>query len=146
MSTSRTTTYIVADTAAIAAAIGGYAAVNANAGSGASSSATATPPSHTAAPGPGQPRTTPDPGAANGPVPTAVHGRQVPAGWHPGSGTTVTGTAPDEARVAALAMFPRGTVNRVLRLSDGSHAVHIINATGPHHVFISTELTVTGVA
>jgi hypothetical protein len=145
MSTPRINRYIVAGTAAVAVAIGGYAIANANAGSGASSSATAPPASHTAAPGPGQPRTTPDPGAANGPVPTAVYG-QVPAGWHPGSGTPVTGAAPDEAKAAALAMFPGGTVNRVLQLSDGSYAVHIINTTGPHHVFVSTDFQVTGAA
>jgi hypothetical protein len=63
MSTSRTTTYIVAGTAAIAAAICGYAAVNANAGGGASSSATATPPSHTAAPGSGAAADNPGPGS-----------------------------------------------------------------------------------
>jgi hypothetical protein len=142
MSTPRITKYLIAGTAAITVGIGGYAVVNANAGIGASSSATA---SHTAVPGAAQPRTTPDPGAANGPVPTAVNG-QVPAGWHPGSGTPVTGTAPDEAKAAALAMFPGGTVNRVLQLSDGSYAVHIINTTGPHHVFISKDLKVTGAA
>ena len=96
------------------------------------------------APGPG-PRTTPAPGAANGPVPTAVYG-QVPKGWHPGSGPRVTGAAADRAKAAALAKFPGGTVNRVLQLSDGSYAVHIIGTSGPHHVFVGKDFKVTGAA
>jgi hypothetical protein len=50
------------------------------------------------------------------------------------------------SKAAALAMFPGGTVNRVLQLSEGSYAVHIISTTGPHHVFISTDFQVTGAA
>jgi hypothetical protein len=34
----------------------------------------------------------------------------------------------------------------VLQSSDGSYAVDIISTTGPHHVFISTDLTVSGAA
>jgi hypothetical protein len=137
----RLTTYLAAGAAAIAVAIGAYTA--GNLGSGSSTAAPAAPAASTAA-SPG-PRTTPAPGAADGPVPAAVYGR-VPQGWHPGSGTPITGTAADKAKAAALAKFPGGTVNRVLRLGDGSYAVHIIGTSGPHHVFVSKGLTVTGAA
>ncbi|HTE83990.1 MAG TPA: hypothetical protein VK821_04605 [Dehalococcoidia bacterium] len=91
------------------------------------------------------PRATPAPGAANGPVPTAVCG-QVPQGWYPGSGTLITGAAADEATAVGLPMIPGGTVDRVLQLSDGSYVVHIIGTSGPHHAFVSQDFTVTGVA
>jgi hypothetical protein len=128
-------------TAAVLAG-GGYAIGNSSSGSSGSATANAPPAAHTGGPGP---RTTPAPGAANGPVPTAVYG-QVPKNWHPGSGTPVTGAAADKAKAAAVAKYPGGTVNRVLQLSDGSYAVHIIGTSGPHHVFVSKDFKVTGAA
>jgi hypothetical protein len=142
MFSRRVTRAIATGAAAIAVTIGGYAAYNSNASS-TSGAANATPAAHTA-PGPG-PRTHPAPGAANGPIPTAVYG-QVPQAWHPGSGKPITGATPDKAKAAALAMFPGGTVNRVLQLSDGSYAVHIIGTGGPHHIFVSMDFKVTGAA
>ena len=141
MFSRRVTKWIGAGGAAIALSIGGYAAANSSSTSSTSGAANATPAAHIA-PGP---RTNPAPGAANGPVPTAVYG-QVPQAWHPGSGKPITGTAADNAKAAALAKFPGGTVNRVLQLSDGSYAVHIIGTSGPHHVFVSKDFTVTGAA
>ena len=35
-------------------------------------------------------------------------------------------------------------VNRVLKLSDGSYAVHMIKISWPHHVFVSKTFKVTG--
>ncbi|MEA2389483.1 MAG: hypothetical protein QOG41_2256 [Thermoleophilaceae bacterium] len=134
--------FVAAGAAAAAIAIGGLAVGISSSGNGASGTANATPAAQTA-PGPG-PRTTPAPGAANGPVPTAVYG-QVPKGWHPGSGTRVTGAAANKAKAAALARYP-GTVNRVLKLSDGSYAVHMFATSGPHHVFVSKGFKVTGAA
>jgi hypothetical protein len=32
----------------------------------------------------------------------------------------------------------------VLKLSDGSHAVHMIKISWPHHVFVSTSFKITG--
>jgi hypothetical protein len=32
----------------------------------------------------------------------------------------------------------------VLKLSDGSYAVHMIKISWPHHVFVSKNFTVTG--
>lgn len=69
---------------------------------------------------------------------------QVPANWSPGSGTLVTGTAADQAKAAAVAAYPGGTVNRVVRLSDGEYNVHIIGVNWPHHVFVSTNFKVVG--
>ncbi|MEA2368827.1 MAG: hypothetical protein QOH38_1545 [Thermoleophilaceae bacterium] len=134
--------FVAAGAAAAAIAIGGLAVGISSSGNSASGTANATPAAQTA-PGPG-PRTTPAPGAANGPVPTAVYG-QVPKGWHPGSGTRVTGAAANKAKAAALAKYP-GTVNRVLKLTDGSYAVHMFATGGPHHVFVSKDFKVTGAA
>jgi hypothetical protein len=69
---------------------------------------------------------------------------QVPKNWQPGSGTIITGAAADKAEAVALARYAGGTVNRVLRLSDGSYAVHMIKIRWPHHVFVSTDFVVTG--
>ena len=44
---------------------------------------------------------------------------QVPQNWHSGSGTIITGAAANKAKSIALATYPGGTVNRVLKLSDG---------------------------
>ena len=69
---------------------------------------------------------------------------QVPENWRPGTGTIITGEAADKAKVAALVKYPGGTVNRVLKLSDGSYAVHMIKIPWPHHVFVSKNFEVTG--
>ena len=71
---------------------------------------------------------------------------QVPQSWRPGTGTKITGAAADKAKAAAVAKYPGGTVNRVLRLSDGSYAVHRIGTPAPHHVFVSRDFKVTGTA
>jgi hypothetical protein len=69
---------------------------------------------------------------------------QVPQNWRPGAGTIITGADADKAKAAALAKYPGGTVNRVLKLSDGSYAVHMIKIRWPHHVFVSKTFEVTG--
>jgi hypothetical protein len=53
------------------------------------------------------------------PTPSRVVG-QVPQGWSPGSGTLVTGTAANTAKAAALAAYPGGTVNRVVRVGTAT--------------------------
>jgi hypothetical protein len=50
----------------------------------------------------------------------------------------------DKAKAVAVAKYPGGTVNRVLKLSDGSYAVHMIKISWPHHVFVSKNFKVTG--
>jgi hypothetical protein len=69
---------------------------------------------------------------------------QVPQGWQSGSGTIITGAVADQAKAVAVAAYPGGTVNRVLQLADGSYAVHQINISWPHHVFVSADFQVTG--
>ena len=69
---------------------------------------------------------------------------KVPEGWRPGTGTIITGADADKAKTAALAKYPGGTVNRVLKLSDGSYAVHMIKIRWSHHVFVSRNFEVTG--
>jgi hypothetical protein len=69
---------------------------------------------------------------------------QVPENWRPGTGTVITGEAADKAKAAALVKYPGGTVNRVLKLSDGSYAVHMIKIRWPHHVFVGKNFEVTG--
>jgi hypothetical protein len=124
MFSRKLTRSIAIGTAAIAAAIGAYAIVNPGSSNGASGAANA---ATFAQPGQNQ----------------RVVG-QVPQNWHSGTGTIITGAAANEAKAAALAKYPGGTVNRVLKLSDGSYAVHMIKISWPHHVFVSKDFKVTG--
>src|SRR6266480_4142907 len=115
---------IAIGTAAIAVAIGSYVIVTSSSSNGASGTANA---ATWAQPGPNQ----------------RVVG-QVPQGWHSGSGTIISGAAANRAKAVALAKYPGGTVNRVLKLSNGSYAVHMIKISWPHHVFVSKSFKVTG--
>jgi hypothetical protein len=69
---------------------------------------------------------------------------QIPANWSQGSGTIVGGTAAKKATEAALAAYPGGIVDRVVRLSDGDYNVHYIGVNWPHHVFVSQDFRVIG--
>jgi hypothetical protein len=124
MFSRKLTTSIAIVTALLVVAIGVYAIVNSSSANGVSGTANA---AGLAQPGPKQ----------------RVVG-QVPQGWHSGSGTIITGAAANKAKAAALAKYPGGTVNRVLKLSDGSYAVHMIKISWPHHVFVSKSFEVTG--
>jgi hypothetical protein len=116
--------FTVIGAAAIAVAIGAYAIVNSSSSNDASGTANA---AGLARPGPNQ----------------RVVGL-VPQNWHSGSGTIITGAAANNAKAVALAKYPGGIVNRVLKLGDGSYAVHMIKISWPHHVFVSKNLRVTG--
>ncbi|HXL43902.1 MAG TPA: hypothetical protein VN960_07590 [Gaiellaceae bacterium] len=111
-------------TAAIGVAIGAYTIVNPASSNGASGTANAA--------------TVAQPGQTQRIV------GQVPQNWRPGTGTIITGAAANEAKAAALAKYPGGTVNRVLKLNDGSYPVHMIKISWPHHVFVSRNFKVTG--
>jgi hypothetical protein len=124
MFSRKLTRSIAIGTAAIAVAIGAYAIVNPGSSTGASGTANAA--------------TFAQPGQTQRVV------GQVPQNWHSGTGTIITGAAANEAKAAALAKYPGGTVNRVLKLSDGSYAVHMIKISWPHHVFVSKDFKVTG--
>jgi hypothetical protein len=134
MSSRKLTRSIAAGTATIAVAIGGYAIVNSNSGSSTSGTANAAAPAQSAQASPV--------GQSGGPSPAG----QVPQNWSPGTGTVITGAAADNAKAAAVAKYPGGTVNRVLKLSDGSYAVHRIATPAPHHIFVSKDFKVTGTA
>ncbi|MDQ1482964.1 MAG: hypothetical protein QOF35_1040, partial [Actinomycetota bacterium] len=56
---------------------------------------------------------------------------QIPAGYSEGSGTIVSGTVANKATEAALAAYPGGVVDRVVRLSNGEFEVHNIGVNWP---------------
>jgi len=121
---------IAIGTAALAVAIGaGYAIVSPSSSDGASDT--------------GNAATFAQPGQSQQVDGQQVVG-QIPENWRPGTGTIITGAAADEAKAVALAEYPGGTVNRVLKFSDGSYAVKYIKISWPHHVFVSEEFEVTG--
>ena len=120
-------TAIAAGTAAIAIAIGGFAIAD----SGSSSSANAATAGKVIPFQQGQPS------------PATKVGR-IPSSFTAGTGTIITGTAADKAKAAAVAAYSGGTVNRVVRLSDGEYNVHIIGVNWPHHVFVDQNFKVVG--
>jgi hypothetical protein len=126
MFSRKLTRSIAAGAAAIAVAIGGFAIANSSSSNGTSGTANAAQPAQSAQSGQ-----------------TSQVG-QVPQNWRPGTGTIITGAAADKAKAVAVAKYPEGTVNRVLKLSDGSYAVHRIGTPAPHHIFVSTDFNVTG--
>jgi hypothetical protein len=69
---------------------------------------------------------------------------QIPASYSQGSGTIVSGTAANKATEVALAAYPGGVVDRVVKLSSGEYEVHNIGVNWPHHVFVSKEFKVVG--
>ena len=75
---------------------------------------------------------------------TAKQAGQIPANYTEGSGTIVSGTAASKATEAALAAYPGGVVDRVVKLSTGDYEVHYIGVNWPHHVFVSPDFNVIG--
>jgi hypothetical protein len=69
---------------------------------------------------------------------------QVPANYKEGSGTIVSGTTANKATTAALAAYPGGVVDRVVKLSNGEYEVHNIGVNWPHHIFVSKSFKVAG--
>jgi hypothetical protein len=69
---------------------------------------------------------------------------QIPASYSQGSGTIVSGTAANKATEAALAAYPGGIVDRVVKLSNGEYEVHNIGVNWPHHVFVNQNFKVVG--
>ena len=124
MFSRKLTRSVAIGTAAIAVASGAYAIVSSSSSNGASGTANAA--------------------RLAQPVQNQRVVGQVPQKWRPGTGTIITGAAANKAKALALAKYPGGTVNRVLKLSDGSYAVHMIKISWPHHVFVSKNFEVTG--
>jgi hypothetical protein len=75
---------------------------------------------------------------------TAKQVGQIPANFSQGSGTIVGGTAATKATEAALAAYPGGVVNRVVKLSNGEYNVHYIGVNWPHHIFVDQNFKVVG--
>ena len=69
---------------------------------------------------------------------------QIPANYSQGSGTIVSGGAANKATEAALAAYPGGVVDRVVKLSNGEYEVHNIGVNWPHHIFVTQNFKVAG--
>jgi hypothetical protein len=69
---------------------------------------------------------------------------QIPASYTEGSGTIVSGMTANKATEAALAAYPGGVVDRVVKLSNGEYEVHNIGVNWPHHVFVNQDFKVVG--
>jgi hypothetical protein len=79
-----------------------------------------------------------------GAPPTSRQVGQIPANYSQGSGTIVRGTQANKATEAALAAYPGGIVDRVVKLSNGEYEVHNIGVSWPHHIFVNQNLEVVG--
>ena len=75
---------------------------------------------------------------------SAKNDGQIPANYTEGSGTIVSGTTANKATTAALAAYPGGVVDRVVKLSNGEYEVHNIGVNWPHHIFVSKSFKVVG--
>jgi hypothetical protein len=69
---------------------------------------------------------------------------QIPSNYSQGSGTIVSGTTANKATKAALAAYPGGIVDRVVKLSNGQYEVHNIGVNWPHHIFVNKNFKVIG--
>ena len=69
---------------------------------------------------------------------------QIPANYSQGSGTIVSGTTANKATEAALAAYPGGIVDRVVKLSNGEYEVHNIGVSWPHHIYVNQSFKVVG--
>ena len=69
---------------------------------------------------------------------------QIPANYQEGSGTITSGLVAYDATQAALAAYPGGVVDRVVKLSNGEYEVHYIGVNWPHHIFVSQDFKVVG--
>jgi hypothetical protein len=69
---------------------------------------------------------------------------QIPANYRQGAGTIVGGTTANKATEAALAAYPGGNVDRVVKLSNGEYEVHNIGVNWPHHIFVNKSFKVIG--
>jgi hypothetical protein len=68
----------------------------------------------------------------------------IPASYTQGQGTIVSGTTANKATEAALAAYPGGVVDRVVKLSNGDYEVHYIGVSWPHHIFVNPDFKVIG--
>jgi hypothetical protein len=69
---------------------------------------------------------------------------KIPTSYTEGSGTIQSGTTATKATEAALAAYPGGVVDRVVKLSNGEYEVHQIGVNWPHHIFVNQDFKVVG--
>src|SRR6202011_5277640 len=69
---------------------------------------------------------------------------QIPPNYSQGSGMIVSGTTANQATEAALAAYPGGVVDRVVKLSNGEYEAHNIGVSWPHHIFVNQAFKVVG--
>jgi hypothetical protein len=75
---------------------------------------------------------------------TSKQDGRIPANYRQGSGTIVSGATANTATEAALAAYPGGVVDRVVKLSNGEYEVHNIGVNWPHHIFVNGSFKVVG--
>jgi hypothetical protein len=75
---------------------------------------------------------------------TSKQAGQIPTNYHQGSGTIVSGATANKATEAALAAYPGGIVDRVVKLSNDEYEVHNIGVNWPHHIFVNQNFKVVG--
>jgi hypothetical protein len=75
---------------------------------------------------------------------TSKQDGQIPANYSQGSGTIVSGTTANKATKAALAAYPGGVIDRVVKLSNGEYEVHNIGVNWPHHIFVNKSFKIVG--
>ena len=61
-----------------------------------------------------------------------------------GEHVLVLGTVNSKATEAALAAYPGGIVDHVVKLSNGESEDHNIGVNWPHHIFVNQEFKVVG--
>jgi hypothetical protein len=69
---------------------------------------------------------------------------QIPANYRQGSGTILSGATANKATEAALAAYPGGIIDRVVKLSNGEYEVHNIGVNWPHHIFVNENFKAVG--
>jgi hypothetical protein len=121
MSAKNPLAYVAAGVAAVVLAFGAYAIGSSNSGNGAAAASQST-------------------GAAQPP-----QGGRMPQNVRPprGFGAEVTGAAAAKVKAAVLARY-KGTIERVVKLPDGSYEAHVITSGGELHVAVSQAFKVTG--
>ena len=75
---------------------------------------------------------------------TSKQAGQIPSSYKQGTGTIVSGRTATKATEAALAAYPGGVVDRVVKLSNGEYEVHNIGVNWPHHIFVNQDFKVVG--
>jgi hypothetical protein len=75
---------------------------------------------------------------------TSKQAGQIPASYKQGTGTILSGATANKATKAALAAYPGGIVDRVVKLSNGEYEVHNIGVNWPHHIFVNQDFKVLG--